>query len=246
VLRVNGMVHKPKILFWDIETTDIELSVKTYSLKNHIKYFSPDCIVRDWSMLGAAWKYEGQPARCISVAPHDVFNDYSVIEILHAVLSDADILVGHNSDSFDLKKFNTRALKHGLPPIPPKQTIDTLKVARKHFAVTSNKLSYLCQFYGLDHKDHSPDWQKIMDGCQDELRVMREYNKKDVIVTEQLYYKLRPYMTNHPNLNTYYDVKDTAGKPVILCPKCGDTHTVRNGFRHTAARIVIITIIQFS
>jgi len=231
------MGYKPKILIWDIETTDMELSVRTYGLKSYTNYHHYKTIKRDWSILGAAWKFLDDPViRCISVNPNDVFNDTHVVDILRTVLEQADILIGHNSDKFDLKKFNARALYHSMPPIPKKQSIDTLKQARKIAAFSANNLGYLNKYLGITQKEHAPDWQAVMDGDADELRKMREYNKNDVIATEALYKRLRPYMGNHPNLNVYMDVKDTANDAVILCPKCGHNHVVRNGYTHGQAR----------
>ena len=40
-------------------------------------------------------------------------------------MSEADILIGHNIDKFDIKKLNTRFLFHGLEPIGKKQTIES-------------------------------------------------------------------------------------------------------------------------
>lgn len=227
------MGHKPQIIVWDVETTDIELAIRTYGLKSFTRYHSPDTIKRDWSLLGAAWKVSGEAkVNCVSVSPRNVFNDFEVTRRLHDVLSSADILVGHNMDRFDLKKFNTRAIFHGFAPIGQKPTIDTLKVARKYFALTSNKLSYLCKYLGLTHKDESPDWLRIMGGCPDELRYMREYNKKDVIATDDAYIKMRPWIDNHPDYNLWADVKDTSGEKVILCRKCGSEDVVKNGIKY--------------
>ena len=126
-------MRKPKILFWDIETTDLELAIRTYGLKNYTKYFNHKTIKRDWTMLGASWKFKGdmRPS-VVSVKASDPFNDEGVVRVLYQVLQEADVLVGHNSDRFDLKKFNTRALHYGLAPlhIRTQQTVDTLKIAK--------------------------------------------------------------------------------------------------------------------
>ena len=106
-----------------------------------------------------------------------------VIKTLHDVLSEADIIIAHNGDKFDSKKFNTRAIAYGLPPIEPKKSVDTLKIARRRFAFTSNKLSYLAKFLGVESKDESPDWDKVLAGDEQELRYMRQYNRKEVNVS---------------------------------------------------------------
>lgn len=221
------------ILIYDIETTSIDLLHRQYDLGVKFKRFRPEEIVRDWTILSAAWKFLGQDkVHCVSVSPQNPLNDAAVVHHLHAALQSANILVGHNSDAFDFKKFNARAIIYGLPPISPKQTVDTLKLSRKHFKWTSNKLSYIANKLGLPAKDESPDWDKILEGDADELRTMREYNKQDVIVTEQLYLKLRPYHTTHPVI-THMEppIRDVEGFKVISCPKCNSTNYMKQGFK---------------
>lgn len=230
------MGQAPKILIWDVECTDMELAARTYALKSHVKYHHYDTIKRDWTMLGAAWKWLGDDkVHCIRVSPNQPLNDYAVILALHSVLQEADILIGHNVARFDVKKFNARAIYYGLSPIRPQQVIDTLKEARKIANFSSNTLGYLTKHLGIAEKTSAPDWYKIIDGDADELRSMRQYNKDDVIATEQLYLRLRSWMPTHPNLNLYTDPRDIEGKPVNLCPKCQSAETKRNGWRYTMA-----------
>jgi hypothetical protein len=216
-----------KSLIWDIETTDIELLVRTYGLKNFTKYFSPDLIQRDWSMLGAAWMpLEGKRPTIVSVSHTDPFNDEDVVKKTHEALQDVDLLIGHNSDKFDYKKFNTRALYYGLPPVAPKLSVDTLKVARKYFAFTSNKLGYMARYLGIEAKDESPDWEKIMNGDKKELNYMRKYNGQDVIVTKEVYLKLRSFHHTHPNMNNP-KVKNVIGEDIAVCGLCQSPNLVK-------------------
>lgn len=231
--------HTAKMLVWDIETSSIDILHRQYDLTVNTKRFNPNEIVRDWNILGAAWKLIGHDkVSCVSVSSKNPTNDLEVVKIVHSVLMEVDILIGHNSDAFDLKKFNARAIYHGLPPIPQKQQIDTLKEARKQFKFTSNKLSYLADFLGIYAKDDSPDWNKILLGDAEELAEMRSYNKKDVIVTEQLYFKLLSWMKTHPNVSVYTPIKDIEGKKVGSCHKCNSTNTKQAGKRYTKTRSI--------
>lgn len=218
-----------KAIIWDVETTDLELLIRTYQLKNYTKYFNPDTIRRDWTMLGAAWMdLDSDRPQCISVHPDKPLDDYGVTCKIHSVLKDADILIGHNSDRFDYKKFNTRAIYYDLPPISPKLSIDTLKMAKKYFAFTSNKLSYLCEYLKVgEYKENSPDWGKIINGCPKELRYMRKYNKQDVVATKALYLKLKSYHHTHPVDPRSATVRDVEGNPVLVCKYCLSPDIVR-------------------
>lgn len=122
-----------RITIFDIETSPIYIRHKTYDLSVRVKRFQPEEIQQDWVILGAAWKPLYGKTECISVSSKNVLNDYEVVRRLHTVISESDILIGHNSDAFDIKKFNARAIYHGLPVLPPKRTVDTLKVARRMF-----------------------------------------------------------------------------------------------------------------
>lgn len=220
-------------LIWDVEKTDLDLKVRAYQLKNQTRYFDPKLIERDWTLLGAAWmRVEDDRATAISVLPETPLDDYGITVHLHKVLSEVDVLIGHNSDNFDLKTFNTRAVFYDLPPIPPPRTIDTLKIARKYFKFTSNKLSYICSYLGLELKDESPDWQKCIEGDPDELRYMRHYNKQDVVATKDLYLKLRSYHHTHPSVPK---PKDARGISVTVCHKCASPNLIRSQVRYTAS-----------
>ena len=231
--------HTAKMLVWDIETSSIDILHRQYDLTVNTKRFNPNEIVRDWNILGAAWKLIGHDKiNCVSVSSKNPTNDLEVVKIVHSVLMEVDILIGHNSDAFDLKKFNARAIYHGLPPIPQKQQIDTLKEARKSFKFTSNKLSYLANFLGIDSKDESPDWNKILSGDAEALAEMRIYNKKDVIVTEQLYQKLVSWMKTHPNVAVYTPIKDIEGNTILSCNKCNSTNIKQAGKRYTKTKTI--------
>lgn len=227
-LRITG----PKILVWDVERSTFEHKARYYDLKQRSLYLKPEGIQKDWVLLGAAWGWLDEDAISVcSVSPDAPLNDYGVVLHLHAALSAADVLVGHNGDNFDFKSFNTRAIHYGLPPVSPKKKIDTLKLARKYFRFTSNKLSYIADFLGVDAKDESPDWDKVLDGCPDEIRYMRKYNKQDVYVTKEVYRKLVSY-DETINLNTFRQ-----GVHHVVCKACGSDKMHKNGYDRRTATV---------
>ena len=56
---------------------------------------------------------------------------------------------------------------------------------------------------------------------------MRKYNVQDIVATEALYLKLRPWIEGHPNVAQYYDDDERR------CPKCGSTALSDAGDVHT-------------
>lgn len=211
-------LKKPNILFFDIETAQI--IAKVWQLKGN-EYIEPSRIVDDWYVIcwAAKWLNKDRVMSAV-VTPEEALkrNDKRVVQELFKLLDKADVVIGHNSDKFDIKKIKARFLKHDLKLPSPYQSVDTLKIARKEFGLTSNKLDYICKYLGIDAKI-STGGIKLWDDCEagDEkaLRKIDKYCKNDVVIDEQIYLKLRPYIRNHPNLALYMESEEE------VCPNCG-------------------------
>lgn len=219
---------------FDLETSYMLLA--DFSLKNQ-GYIPKDNIVQEWNIYCGAFKYLDSPKIYrFSVDPSDPTNDYNVVKELRELLVDTKLLIGHNLDKFDMKKFNTRLIKHGLAPINHKiLTLDTLKAAKKHFAFTSNRLDYIGQFLGvgnkLQHREGNP-WLKLIKGqdVKETLKHMEEYCVADVYpLLQNVYLKLRPYI-DHPMLGGKVE-KDGQ----IHCQHCGSTDMQSRGDYTTKA-----------
>jgi len=133
-------------------------------------------------------------------------NDRELVDMLWKALDGADIVIAHNGDRFDLRKSNARFLAHNLKPPSPYKSIDTLKIARKHFQFDSNKLNDLGKYLGVGTKiPHTGAhlWFSCMSGNEKAWRIMRRYNAHDVELLERVYLKLRPFATTHPNLTFF-------------------------------------------
>ena len=61
------------------------------------------------------------------------------------VLDEADIVVGYNSDNFDIKHINAQLAISGFPPPRPYKSIDLMKESRANFRLFSGKLDFLAQ-----------------------------------------------------------------------------------------------------
>ena len=219
----------PKIVFIDIETSlDI---IASYGLRE--QYHRPENILQDWFMICFSYKFGGgsriydcsliDDMKRYKKNPHD---DYAVVKRLHEVLSDAEVIVGHNVANFDWKKFIARVIYHRLPPIDRPLVVDTLKEARKIAQFTSNKMSYLAKHLKIEQKmSHSGDmWLRILRGEAAAVREAVAYCRGDIATTEALYLRLRPYMSAHPNHNQW------RGDGIECCVKCNSENILRNGF----------------
>jgi hypothetical protein len=216
-----------KIIVFDIETSPV--IANTWTL--YPKYLSHDNIIQDWFIICAAWKEVGKD-KVHAVKIDKLGDDYNVVKTLRDALAEADVIVGHYIDKFDIKKLNTRLIYHGLDPLPKIPTVDTKKEACKIGAFTSNKLDYLSKTLLGEGKIQVEFglWLEVMKGSKKALKEMVEYNKVDVIRNEGVYLKLRPFMKNHPHRGAMIGEERNCS-----CRACGSTNVKKNGIRHTAA-----------
>ena len=187
-LKRNQPKRRPRILFWDIESSLMPVAVFQLA---HNDWINPENILSDRYIICASWRWEGsKKVESVSVLddpkrfkrdPHD---DLHVVEVLHEVLSQADVLIAHNGDAFDKRYVDTRILYHGLEALPPIASVDTYKIAKTKFNFTSNKLDYIGQYLKLGKKlDTSHGlWLRVLSGDESAIREMVTYNKQDVIL----------------------------------------------------------------
>ena len=208
---------KPKRLFYDIETS--YNIVKSWRIGFNINLNMED-IIQERAIITIAYKWEGEED--VTVLSWNKGCDKKIIEDFVKVMAEADELVGHNVDRYDTKFIMARALKHNIPVLPKYQSTDTLKLAKKHFMLNSNKLDYIAQYLGIGHKTKHRGlsmWDDIiLRNDSKALEEMIEYNVQDVFLTEQVYHKLMEYSL--PKVN--HASKQTGNKHT--CPQCGSDH----------------------
>ena len=215
----------PEILCFDLETAPNRAII--WQLWQEVN--SMDFVTDDWYVLCWSAKWLGSD-RIMSAGIYGRGeSDKKVMQQLWDLLDEADIIVAHNAIGYDCKKTNTRFIANNIPPPSPSVVIDTLRVARSKFLFTSNKLGDLVRFLGLGEKLPTGGvdlWKRCMKGEQKAWQMMIKYNKQDVRLLEKIYLKLRPFMSNHPNLGVY--TGDTT------CPKCGSKKMQKRGYAMTS------------
>lgn len=219
-----------KILFYDIEVTPIlGYAYGTYdtSLIEIVQHPYMLCFSYKWS-------YENK-IRSVALPDYparykkDATDDYDLARELQKLLSEADIVVGHNSNRFDNKVAQSRIMVHRLPTVPPLKRVDTLLVARQTGRFSSNKLDTLAQQLEIGRKTkdtHGQLWQACVAGDMKAWKKMIKYCNQDVQLVVDLYYRFLPYINNHPNMATISQRPD-------CCPKCGSTKLESKGIRRS-------------
>lgn len=229
IYQKRGIMSKPRILIWDIETAPMLGYV--WSLWDND--LSLDQVKKDWHLLSWSAKWLDDPPEKVMYMDQrnekDITNDKRILKKLWHLLDEADIVITQNGKNFDHKKVNARFLHHGMQPPSSYKHIDTMLIAKKHFAFTSNKLAYMSDKFNNKYKKLKPTkfpgfsmWVECLNGNQAAWKEMEKYNKYDVLALEELYKKLIPW-DNTINFNIYSEShKD------IVC-SCGSKDFKHNG-----------------
>jgi DNA-directed RNA polymerase subunit RPC12/RpoP len=161
-----------------------------------------------------------------------VWSSETFTEDLAAVLDLADIIVGHNVDSFDLKKINAQLWLEGKPEPSPYKTVDTLKVLRSRMGLESNTLQSACDRAGIVTKVDKYDIEVARAAVAGDVKAQRRikrYNCGDVAAGEALYERLLPWVKGHPHVNI--------SAAELTCPRCGSKNLQRMPKDYLAVQI---------
>lgn len=207
-----------KVLILDIETAPIRAYVWGIWQQN----VNLNMIQSDWFCLtwAAKWLFEDK-VYSAKINSEEVIrqDDKRIIQGIWELVNQADIIIAHNGEKFDIPRLNSRFILNGLQPPLPYQQIDTLKHIRRQFGFTSNKLDYVNKLLNLERKTDTGGfelWEKCMKGDQDALKLMEKYNVNDVRILEETYLHIRAWIKPHPNMGLF--ILDESQS---RCPSCG-------------------------
>lgn len=215
-----------KILLFDIETAPNLAFVWGKYEQDVLEYKN------EWYILSFAYKWIDEKKTHTealvdySTYKKDPQNDKELVNKLWNLFNEADLVIAHNGDSFDIKKVNARFLFHGLKPPAPFKSIDTKKVARKAFNLNSNKLDDIGNYLGVGRKLKTGGWElwsECLKGNRKAWKTMVEYNKQDVVLLEKVYNVLKVWHPTHPNINIL-------GSGCDGCPVCSSMKVQKRGF----------------
>lgn len=221
----------PKVLFFDIETAPIKAFVWGLWDQN----VGLNQIKGDWHVLSWSAKWLGSDTVMYKDQRYakNVENDKELLKGIWELLDEADIVVAQNGKNFDVKKLNARFVIQGFQPPSSYKIIDTLKLAKKHFGFTSNKLEYLSNTLNAKYKKLVGNreyegftlWRECMAGNIKAWREMQKYNEYDVLALEETYKRLIPWDSSI-NFALYDD------EPSVVCT-CGSYDFSKYGYAYT-------------
>lgn len=219
---------KARLLFIDVETIpNMGLFFDTFSEKSIPLEF----IIKPKAICTIAWKFSDETEATV-ICAHEPYNDKGILEQILPIFEKADYVVWHFGEGFDRKFIEGRLWINGLPPLPPRASIDTYKLAKNKFGKTlnSNRLDHLAMLLGVGRKNKTDAslWVKCANGDLDAMREMAEYNKQDIVLLEAVYNELCGNIKSKINQNLFYD------DAINRCNTCGSENLEQKGYELTA------------
>jgi uncharacterized protein YprB with RNaseH-like and TPR domain len=215
VMKEN--ISNDKVMVYDIETSRVKADVwgtgKQYI--NHSQLRSRTTII------SIAWKWVGSD-RVYHLTWDKDHCDKTMMEKFLKQYNRASMVIGQNNNSFDNKLINTRAAYHRLHVDRFVKSFDIYRMAKRYFRLPSYSMAYMAEYFGLTLKQSHEGiymWEMIEYGTpkqqKEYLHKMVEYNKGDIVTTEELYLTLKPYFASVTNKAVQ------SGLPKWGCPVSG-------------------------
>lgn len=217
------MTDKLRILIVDIETAPAEM----WGWGMFKQSFGVDQVKNDPYILCVGVQWLGE--REITMFTKWDHGTKVMLQEVADRITEADMIIGKNSEAFDLPWLMTEFLKYGIKMPPPTTHLDLQKVCRKNFRFLSGKLEYIVQYLEIGHKMDTGGfklWREVMAGNPVAQRKMMRYCAHDVRVTGRLYVKMRGFIPNHPHMGF---------TPKKQCGACGSHHVHVSKWRRTKA-----------
>lgn len=225
-IRNGTLVEKPlnpRVLIFDIESKPLLAYVWGLWDQN----IGLPMIKENGGMICFAAKWTDSP----EIFYFSDFKDghQGMLDAIWNLLSEADIVVGYNSDRYDIRRINNEFLLAGMTPPKPYKSVDLMKINKVRFDLPSRKLDYLVQQTGNGAKLDTGGFE-LWIGCMaddpESWKRMEEYNIHDVIVTEAAYFTLLPWQTNPIHFGMFTGDSHS-------CPYCGSLKLEAKGVNHS-------------
>jgi predicted PolB exonuclease-like 3'-5' exonuclease len=223
---------QPKILIYDIETS--RAVVKTWWSGK--QYVNGDQIIREPKIITIAWKWFGTDEVYVDHWSMDKHCDKAMLERFLRDYNLADMIIGQNNDRFDNRWINGRALKYDLDVNTQVRSLDLMKENKRLFRVPGYSMKFINKYLGIKGKlEHEgiKMWDMIEDGSLDEqkeyMQKMIDYNRQDIIATEEMYLRIRKYIGTPTHIGKFM------GGSKYDCPTCGSTHVEPKRITYTSA-----------
>jgi uncharacterized protein YprB with RNaseH-like and TPR domain len=217
------MCGMSKLLVLDIETTSLDAN------RGHIL-----CACAKWVGQKKIYKWRLDESDGFATTPDSWFNDSSIVDGLAELITEADAVIAYYGGygRFDIPFINTRLIANGRSPLPPVTIIDPHKAAKSRLKLARNTLDAVSTLFGtVSQKGFVPwvHWLRAQFGDKKSMKILLDYNVKDVLTLEELYLKIRPLISDHPHVAAHASGND----PRTQCTVCGAHDSQSRGTRRT-------------
>jgi hypothetical protein len=189
-------------------------------------------IIEPARMIAFSAKWKGKKGTKFYSEHHQSRDE--MLKALHALLDEADVVVGYNIKRFDIPWVNGEFIVEDMRPPSPFKVIDLYATVKANTRFLSKKLDYVSGRLLDDHKKaySMAEMWRIVDNPETddatrdrEWNRMRSYARKDTELLDPLYDTLLPWLkVSHP-------LRDDENG--VTCHACGSTDLQRRGYALT-------------
>ena len=126
-------------------------------------------------------------------------NDKRIVKSASDEIKKYDRILTYYGSGFDIPYTRSRALYQGIefPGYKDLYTTDMYFICRTKFRIHSNRLGAICEFFGIDAKNHpmTPElWKRAGAGDPEALQTILTHCREDVESTDKVYELLLSHM----------------------------------------------------
>ena len=212
----------PRVLTLDVENSP-HLAY-TYDLWG--ADIRPDQIMEPARLLCWAAKWLDRKQVLFASEYHDGVD--AMLNGIWELLNEADIVVTYNGVRHDMPIILKSLVERGYPPVSPWQDIDLYQVVKRRYKFASNSLGYITKTLDMPTKLATgvPQlWKRVLEEDEKAWTKFRAYNKQDVVVTENLFKVLQPWIKG-PHAGLW-------SGDLGSCPSCGSDKLEPAGLTYT-------------
>jgi len=223
VQEVNMELEHPitpfKRLIFDIETSP---NIGWFWQAHWKTNIGPHQIREERRVICVSYKWENE-AKVHNLSWDENKQDATMLEAFTKILLQADEVITHNGDRFDIPWLRTRCVILGLPFPTYIKSLDTLKKVKSMFNFQRNTLNYIAKVIGLGGKIpiQGSVWEEVVftpskyPEYKAAMTTMVEYCDYDVVLLEDVFHKILSY------IKPVSHVGRAKGKERHSCPNCG-------------------------
>lgn len=216
---------QPRVVVLDVERVPGVFTADFWDMNAYKnRRLDPDTVTEWPRTICAAWQWYHADRIEFSAEWHKDGRE-GFLSTVWDVFDQAEVVVGHAMQRFDVKALNTEWRDAGYRPPSTYKVVDTLAEARKHFLDESAKLDALCKRLGLDAKTDTysvATARAAVAGDKAAQSKLRAYNRGDITASLALYDALRGWIPSHPHVGQL-------DEETRRCNQCGSDDLEANG-----------------